>query len=216
MSTSARSTLGRNGNKRGAGSALSGSGSQHWQGRGKASKNVASRWQPASDSAQKPGLRHEAHRANRCGLRPRGPICAYTHAQAGFTLIEFIVALVIIGIAGAALLSAFITPLANSADPQLIAQSRAIATSYMDEILLRDFGAGACVGASRPTWQTIWCYDGLDEPPTDQFGNPIGALSDYNVGVNVAGDSTTATIVVNVTHTSGTANLTMESRRGNY
>ncbi|MEX2500536.1 MAG: prepilin-type N-terminal cleavage/methylation domain-containing protein [Wenzhouxiangellaceae bacterium] len=138
------------------------------------------------------------------------------HRNHGFTLIEFIVALVIIGIAGAALLSAFITPVTNSADPQLIAQSRAIATSYMDEILLRDFGTGTCGGASREDYDTIWCYDGLNEPPTDQFGNTIGALSDYNVDVTVAGDATTATIVVNVSHPTGTGNLTLESRRGNY
>ncbi len=139
--------------------------------------------------------------------------------QNGFTLIESIVALVIIGIAGAALLSAFITPVANSADPQIVAQARAVATSYLDEILLRDYGTGPgnCVGTSRATWETIWCYDVVaDETPTDQFGNTIGALSDYNVTVTVSGNATQAAIVVNVKHNTGIADITLESRRGNF
>ena len=140
------------------------------------------------------------------------------HAQRGFTLIESIVALVIIGIAGAALLSAFITPVANSADPQIVAQARAVATSYLDEILLRDHGTGPgnCVGTSRATWETIWCYDGLTETPTDQFGNTIGALTDYSVTVSVSDNGDNATIAVDVTHNTGIADITLKSRRGNY
>ncbi len=136
--------------------------------------------------------------------------------QHGFTLIETVVALVLIGIAGAALLSVFITPVANSADPQLIAQGRSIATAYMDEILLRDHGGSGCVGGSRGTWETIWCYDGLSEAPRDQFGNAISALADFNVTVAVGGNSTVATVAVNVTHNTGIVDLTLESRRGNY
>ena len=153
-------------------------------------------------------MQHHVKKAMMCRL----------HAQRGFTLIETIVALVIIGIAGAALLSVFITPIANSADPQIIAQARAVGTSYLDEILLRDYGTGPgnCVGTSRATWETIWCYDGLAQTPTDQFGNTIGALTDYTVNVAVSGDSTTAAIVVNVAHNTGIADITLESRRGNF
>ena len=150
--------------------------------------------------------------------KPLGPgSCPGRHTQSGFTLIETIVALVIIGIAGAALLSVFITPVANSADPQIVAQARAVATSYLDEILLRDHGGGGCVGASRATWATIWCYDGLNEAPRDQLDNPIGALTDYTVNVAVDAISpTTARIVVHVTHNTGIADITLEGRRGNY
>jgi|GEM_PF-1246680 len=157
------------------------------------------------------------------GIRPRSaaePAALESRVpgpeQSGFTLIETVVALVLIGIAGAALLSVFITPVANSADPQLIAQGRSIATAYMDEILLRDHGGGGCVGDTRATWETIWCYDGLNEAPRDQFGNAIGALADFTVNVAATGSGDIATVAVNVTHDSGIVNLTLESRRGNF
>jgi len=173
------------------------------QGQGKASKNVASGWQPAPD--RRPGQAHGSH-------------AVVFRRFSGFTLIESVVALVIIGIAGAALLSAFITPVANSADPQLIAQARAVGTAYLDEILLRDFGSGPgdCNGASRSQFDTIWCYDGLNESPTDQFGNTIAALTDYRVTTTVSGNASQAAIVVRVQHDSGIADITLESRRGNF
>jgi MSHA pilin protein MshD len=133
--------------------------------------------------------------------------------QDGFTLIEFIVALVVIAI-GAAVLVGFVTPVARSADPMVQAQARAIATAYMDEILLRDHDAGACVG-SRGNWESIRCYDGLNQAPHDQFGNPIASLSDYTVSVSVAGNAP-ATIGVNVAHAGGGINYSLQSLRGDY
>ncbi|MDT8439254.1 MAG: type II secretion system protein [Wenzhouxiangellaceae bacterium] len=135
----------------------------------------------------------------------------------GFTLIETIVALVLIGVAGAVLLRTFIGPLAASADPQIRAQARSIASAYMDEILLRRFGTGSdCVGTGRANWETIGCYANLDQAPTDQLGNPIAGLGAYRVqtSVNAAGD--VATIIVTVQHPPSGLTLNLESRRGNY
>jgi MSHA pilin protein MshD len=133
----------------------------------------------------------------------------------GFTLIEFVMAIVILGI-GAALLTSFVTPAASSADPMIQAQARAIATGYMDEILLRkhDQDAGDCTGG-RGSWASIRCYDGLNESPTDQFGNAIAALNDYQVAVSVSG-SAPAGITVNVAHSSGNVNYSLRSQRGAY
>lgn len=133
----------------------------------------------------------------------------------GFTLIEFIVALVIIGL-GAAILTSFVAPTASSADPMLQAQARAIATGYMDEILLRkhDEEAGDCAGG-RGNWASIRCYDGLVEPPTNQFGTPIGSLDNYQVSIAVNG-SGPAVIAVNVSHASGSVDFALQSQRGNY
>lgn len=133
----------------------------------------------------------------------------------GLTLIEFVIAIVIIGI-GAAILTAFVTPSARSADPMLQAQGRMIATAYMDEILLRrhDENPGDCTGG-RGSWASIRCYDGLNEAPNDQFGNAIAALGDYQVAVTVNG-AAPAVITVTVSHAAGAINYTLQSQRGAY
>ena len=134
----------------------------------------------------------------------------------GFTLIEFIVALVVLGL-GAALLVSFITPVAGSADPMIQAQARAIAAAYMDEILLRDHGDLTACPNNRSEWQFIQCYDLLPfgQAPHDQFGDPISALADYQVTV-IVGSGNLAEIEVQVTHTSGRGGFTLQSARGNY
>lgn len=137
----------------------------------------------------------------------------------GFTLVEFVIAIVVIAIAAAVLLRAFVTPLVGSTDPQRVVQARAIAGAYLDEILLREYGGGPgdCNGPTRSTYDTIWCYDGLSQSPTDQFGNAIAALSDYAVSVDVsAAGGSVADVSVNVRHDSGAVDTTLQGRRGNY
>lgn len=131
----------------------------------------------------------------------------------GFTLIEFIVALVVLGL-GSALLVSFVTPAARSADPMIQAQSRAIAGAYMDEILLRRAEAGDCSGG-RGLWDSVQCYDGLNEAPRDQFGNAIPALADYQVAITVGGGNP-ATIRVEVSHAGGRGGFVLTSARGAY
>jgi len=136
-------------------------------------------------------------------------------SASGFTLIEFVVALVLIA-AGAAILTSFVTPTARSADPQLQAQARMIATAYMDEILLREHASpGDCGGGTRGSYDTVWCYDGISEPPHDQFGNAIAALSNYSVSVSVSGGGP-ALIDVTVSHGGTGINIDLQSQRGDY
>lgn len=132
----------------------------------------------------------------------------------GFTLIEFIVALVVLGL-GSALLVSFVSPTAGSADPMIQAQARAIAAAYMDEIVLRAFD-GDCSGG-RGEWSGIQCYNALPagQAPHDQFGNPISALADYRVTVAVGGGNP-AEIQVQVSHTGGRGGFSLQSARGDY
>ncbi len=130
----------------------------------------------------------------------------------GFTLLEFIAALVVLGL-GSALLVSFITPTARSADPMIQAQARAIASAYMDEILLREHG-GNCAGG-RGEWSGIQCYDGLSESPNDQFGNAIPALADFQVLVSVSSGNP-AEIQIQVNHASGRGGFNLVSARGDY
>ena len=57
----------------------------------------------------------------------------------GFTLVELIVTIVIVGIGLVALLTQMLQVTAYSADPMVRQQAHAIAQSYMEEILLRSF-----------------------------------------------------------------------------
>lgn len=140
--------------------------------------------------------------------------------SAGFTLIEAIIAMVVLAAAVAGVLSVFGGPFARSADPMIQAQARSIAVAHMDEILMRDYGP--CTQTGRANWDTIECYDEIDnDPPEDQFGNLIGALDDYRVWVDVDPDPDPvgdyAEITVRVAHpSSGIVDLELQSRRGDY
>ncbi|MGH8355482.1 MAG: prepilin-type N-terminal cleavage/methylation domain-containing protein [Pseudomonas sp.] len=112
--------------------------------------------------------------------------------QRGMTLIELVIAIVIIGIAAAALYSAMAAIGGRSADPMLRQQSLAIAEAYLEEILLQAFPAdtASCddVAASvgRSTFDDICDYDGLtDNGARNSNGTAIGPLADYDVSVAV-------------------------------
>lgn len=129
----------------------------------------------------------------------------------GVSLIELIIAIVIIGIGLAAMSAAIITTTSHSADPIVQQQSYAIAQSYMEEILAQPFcdpndfsvncntdcvasACGACGGNTVPgggtegrsTYDDVCDYNSINnEPASDMYG-PIAALSDYSVTVTVA------------------------------
>lgn len=143
-------------------------------------------------------------------------------AHRGFTLIEAVVALVILSAAAAGVLIVFAGPMTASADPQIRAQARALASGYMDEIVLRPFrdseGNTNCDASERANFDTIWCYDRIDDesPPKNQFGTEIEFLADYTVNVDVGEDGGSATITVKVAHASGKVAYELVSNRGDY
>jgi MSHA pilin protein MshD len=112
--------------------------------------------------------------------------------QRGMTLIELVIAIVIIGIASAALYSAMASITGRSADPMLRQQSLSIAEAYLEEIELQAFPAatgscdGAAASAARPTFDDVCDYDGLsDAGATNASGATIAALANYQVSVTV-------------------------------
>lgn len=142
----------------------------------------------------------------------------------GFTLIELVIAIVVVGIGVAGILLAFTQAVSRSADPMIQHQAIAIAESYLEEVLLRPFDdpGDGCPG--RASHSYIFCYDGISEAPTDQFGTPLG-LPDYTVTVSVTASpglalpgvpgAEQARIEVNVTHPSGVS-MTVTGYRTNY
>jgi MSHA pilin protein MshD len=174
-------------------------------------------------------------------MRPRSP-----QSQRAFTLIELVIAVVVLAALGAALAQVFITGAASSADPQIRAQARAIAEGYMEEILLKAYSepepgsnetpGGGVEGESRATYDDVWDYCDIGnnnnctagtEHPTNQNGDPMGGSNeplkaDYDVTVIIEGDDPTgsdpgpATIRVSVTGSGGLVDYTLVSQRADY
>ncbi|WP_082805244.1 type IV pilus modification PilV family protein [Pseudomonas sp. BMS12] len=132
--------------------------------------------------------------------------------QAGMTLVELVITIVIVGIAAAALYSAMAAITGRSADPLLRQQSLAIAEAYLEEILLQPFldsGGAVCPAApaSRANFDNVCDYNGLnDNGARDARGQAIAALANYRVQVAVtqqawAGLAASDALLVQVTVT---------------
>jgi len=186
----------------------------------------------------------------------------------GFSLIELIVAIVVIGIGIAGFAQLINSTTINSIDPQLRQQANAIARSYLEEITLKPFcdpdfnpdadpstgcraecNVSACStgspsacggineaaggeGITRSLFDDVCDYanPALDNMVRDQNGDPVAALNDYRVSINVldnTGDSLNGLssdtsgrfvrIDVNVTHINNTnIDVTLSSYRVNF
>jgi hypothetical protein len=87
----------------------------------------------------------------------------------------------------------------------------------MDEILLQPFSDpdGSDGETDRAEFDDVDDYDGLNESPTDMFGNQISGLDDYTVQVTVSsGDP--AQIDVRVTHSAGVVDYSLYGERHQY
>lgn len=157
------------------------------------------------------------------------------HGEAGVTLIELVISIVVIAIAVASTLVVVQRAARASADPMIQRQASAIAESYLEEILEKpfydpDLGAagGACPAkeASRALYDNVCDYDGLDDAGArDQFGAALGGLTPYRVRVTVdssaaalgalSGSSVVLRVDVRVT-TSLPLDITLSGYRTNY
>jgi len=144
------------------------------------------------------------------------------------TLIELIVAIVIIGIGLAGVLVTFTTTVRHSADPMIRKQMSAIADEMMEEILLKPFAVTApnppFAGCARLTYNDVRDYNGYASVNIcDIDGNTV--VSGYGVSVSVSPPAASPvslsgvaaiavpatdqlTIRVNVTHGSESYSLT--------
>ncbi|RJQ49169.1 MAG: hypothetical protein C4528_01315 [Gammaproteobacteria bacterium] len=114
--------------------------------------------------------------------------------QAGVTLVELIVFIVIVGIAVAGILMVMTTTTQRSADPMIRQQAQLIAESYLEEVLLKpvlDPSSGTnriCPApeTSRGAYDNVCDYYNLTNTGAiDQLGNPISGLDRYSVSVTV-------------------------------
>lgn len=99
----------------------------------------------------------------------------------GVTLVELIVAIVIIGVALAGVLMVFVRNTSASADPLIWHQATAIAEAYLEEALTKNFTVGP--GNTRATYDDVLDYNFTDVGARDQTGTPINGLEGYTVQV---------------------------------
>ena len=143
----------------------------------------------------------------------------------GFTLIELIVAMVVISVALVGVMSVINYTTLHSADPVLRHQAIAIAEAYMEEITLKNFVDPDIDGeGNRALYDDVDDYNGLsDSGAHDQNGNAISGLENYSVSVSVqpqnygpsGSEVSGLKIDVTVTDPAG-ENLVLAGYRANY
>jgi MSHA pilin protein MshD len=107
--------------------------------------------------------------------------------QGGFTLIEMIVFIVVVGVGLAGILSVMNISVKSSADPLTRKQLIDIADAMLGEILLRPYSAPSAGVLPRATW-TAGQYNNYTSAGgiTDVSGNVLPGLANYKVTVTVA------------------------------
>jgi MSHA pilin protein MshD len=142
----------------------------------------------------------------------------------GFTLVEMILAIVIIGVGLAGVMVAFSTAVGRSADPVIQQQMLAIAENLIEEVQLKPYAPAAHTapaGCARDTYNDVSDYHGYatSGQVCTVDGVAVGALSGYSVGIAVA----TATLSgvaeakrITVTVTRGSQSLSLAGWRTNY
>jgi len=122
----------------------------------------------------------------------------------GVTLVELVVAIVVIGIALAGITVVFVRNTSASADPMIWHQATAIAEAYLEEALTKPYTDpdGTNVGETRATYDDVRDYNNIvaESPPRDQNGIPINPLAGYSVTVTV-----TTEALNDITQASGNA-----------
>ncbi len=147
----------------------------------------------------------------------------------GFTLIEILITIIVIGIAAAALLNVFGSMIRGSADPIIQQQATTIAEAYMEEVMLKAFddpalpetGSDEGEGTDRSIYNDVQDYNSLATTEVRRQDNTaIGALSAFAVTVTVGGAMLNGTVPamrinINVTH-AAISGVTLTAYRTDY
>ncbi len=144
-----------------------------------------------------------------CMTRPR---------QRGFTLVELIIFIVVVGAGLAGILSVSNQVVRSSADPMLTKQSVTLAESLMEEILQKDFAnpVGGYSGTNRALFDDVADYNGYVTAAgmVDAQGVAIAGLGGYNASPAVAVMAMTSwngipalRVTVSITGPGGTVSL---------
>jgi MSHA pilin protein MshD len=146
--------------------------------------------------------------------------------QAGVTLVELIIAMVIIGVAVAGVLRVFNLTAIASADPIVQKQLRVVAEGMMDEIQRQPFATatgGTTSGCARESFNDVMDYNGYSPGMICLVtGDAVAELAGMTINVTV---STTSTLgladsndayLIRVVTTKGGNSFTLQGWRTNY
>lgn len=110
----------------------------------------------------------------------------FLSSQRGATLIELVVAIVIITAAAGTIVGLLAFMSRSSADAMVQAQTASIANAYLNEILARSFAdPDGIPDAGRANADDVDDYPGClpDTLVRDRYGNAVANLGDYRVAV---------------------------------
>lgn len=143
----------------------------------------------------------------------------------GFTLIEMIVAIVVIGVGLSGVLAVFSTTVGKSADPLVRKQMLTAADDLMEEILLKPYADAAnsapAQACGRETFNDVDDYENYSTTGKicDVDGTPIDALNGFSVLVRVQSDNlggVTAALKITITVSRGTESFQLVGWRTGY
>ncbi|MFP4181806.1 MAG: prepilin-type N-terminal cleavage/methylation domain-containing protein, partial [Thiohalospira sp.] len=86
----------------------------------------------------------------------------------GFTLIEMVVFIVVLGVGIAGTLAAIVQATRDAADPIQQLRAAELGKSYLDEVMAVPYDDnGSCDNSEREDFEELECYNGLsDQPPS--------------------------------------------------
>ena len=144
-------------------------------------------------------------------------------SQRGFTLMEAIVAIVVVGVALAGVMLAVRESVRGSADPVVQRQMLAVAQAFMEEVQLKPYAVavnGAPAGCARDTYNDVLDYNGYASTGICAVdGAAIPLLAGYTVNITVAAGTlggVAAARRITVTVTRGSASLTLTGWRTDH
>lgn len=152
----------------------------------------------------------------------------WSKRQSGVTLVELIIAMVIIGISVAGVLQVFSLNTVASADPMVTKQMRAVAEALMEEIQHQQFAArdndGAAAGCARDTFNDVRDYNGYTQSEACDIGGVSLGLPGMAVSVNIANASAAQfpgvpagqALQIQITVTQGTQSFRLLGWRTNF
>jgi MSHA pilin protein MshD len=142
----------------------------------------------------------------------------------GFSLVEALVAIVIVSVALAGVVSVFQQAMRGSNNPVVTNQLVALAEEMMEEVQLKPYAtarSGTYTGCARTDFTVVYDYKGYATSAglCDIDGNLISALSAYAVQVDVATTTLSGVseaLIITVTVSRGSDSFVLHGWRTRY